>query len=125
MDLAPVHRCPYKQLRLAEVVEHGARTTGQSHLFKLRERVSLALQRALSHRECAYINKLRVPNLLPAATCVHVHLWDLQLTAAALRVNIQRGISRLPVVFPLCHYATCCFVWVVLHVCLYNKYHKR
>jgi hypothetical protein len=44
------------------------------------QRVSVALQRALyTHRECAYMNKLRLRDVLPAASCVDKRLWDLQL----------------------------------------------
>jgi hypothetical protein len=65
--------------RVLELVEHGARALGQSRsalTAKICQHVSLALQRALSRRECDYNDKLRVCDVLPAATCVDgVYVW--------------------------------------------------
>jgi hypothetical protein len=46
---------------------------------KIYQRLSVALQRALSHRECAYIVKLRERGTLPPTTCAAEFLWDVQL----------------------------------------------
>jgi hypothetical protein len=48
---------------VAALVEHGSRVTGQAPsalTTKIYQRLSVALQRAVSRRECAYIEKLRV-----------------------------------------------------------------
>jgi hypothetical protein len=57
---------------VAALVEHGSRATGQSPgalASKIYQRLSVALQRALSHRECAYIDKLRKRGTLPPTAC--------------------------------------------------------
>jgi len=65
-----------------ELVEHGSQTTGQSRsrlVAKTYQRLSVALQRALSRRECAYIDKLRDRGTVATTTCAAELLWDVQL----------------------------------------------
>jgi hypothetical protein len=44
--------------------------------------LSVALQRAISRRECAYIEKLRDRGVVPPTTCAAELLWDVQLGGA-------------------------------------------
>jgi hypothetical protein len=48
------------------------------------QRLSVALQRALLHRERAYIDKPRERGILPPATCAAECLWDVQLSGTRL-----------------------------------------
>jgi hypothetical protein len=69
------------------LVEHGSRATGQppsALALKIHKRLSVALQRALSHRECAYIDKLRERGTLPPTTCAAEFLLDVQLGGTRL-----------------------------------------
>jgi uncharacterized protein YfaQ (DUF2300 family) len=52
--------------------------------LKIYQRLSVALQRALSHRQCAYIDKLRERGTLPPTTCAAEVLWDVQLSGTRL-----------------------------------------
>jgi hypothetical protein len=76
---------------VAALVEHGSRATGQSPsalALKIYQRLSesVALQLALSHRECAYIDKLRERGTLPPTTCAADSevLWDVQFSGTRL-----------------------------------------
>ena len=70
---------------ITSTVEHGSRTTGQAPSAltnKIYQRLSVALQRAISRRECAYIEKLRDRGVVPPTTCAAELLWDVQLGGA-------------------------------------------
>jgi hypothetical protein len=76
------------QYHVAALVEHCATcATGESPsalALKIYQRLSVALQRALSHREYAYIDKLRERGTLPRTTCAAKFLWDVQLSGTRL-----------------------------------------
>jgi hypothetical protein len=70
---------------VAALVEHGSRTIGQAPSAltnKIYQRLSVALQRAIYCRECAYIEKLRDRGVVPPTTCAAELLWDVQLGGA-------------------------------------------
>jgi hypothetical protein len=70
---------------VAALVEHGSRVTGQAPsalTTNIYQRFSVALQRAVSHRKCTYMEKLRERGALPPTTCAAQLLWDVQLSGA-------------------------------------------
>ena len=61
----------------------GITLAASSLASKVNQRLFMALQRALSSRECAYLDKRRERGTLSATTCAEELLCDVQLGGSA------------------------------------------
>jgi hypothetical protein len=102
--VVPVHLLPVAFLDDGD--EPGLKKCGSPNSIQFAytslPRLSVALQRAISRRECAYIEKLRDRGVVPPTTCAAELLWDVQLGGARVPTGLsERYLTDLPIPAPI------------------------